>query len=120
MDTTTLVRVVGASVLPNLGGLVMGFINKKAIKEWYDKLNLPKYRPPNWVFGPVWTSLYTCMGYASYLVWRDGGGFAGAARGPLALYAAHLGLNWAWSPVFFGARSVKWVRENSKISKFFL
>jgi translocator protein len=118
MDTTTLVRVVGATVLPNLGGILMGFLNKNAIKEWYDKLNLPKLRPPNWVFGPVWTSLYLGMGYASYLVWRDGGGFDGVARGPLILYAFKLALNWSWSPVFFGARSVKWVSESLEILNF--
>jgi translocator protein len=109
MDTTELIRVVCASILPNLGSLSFIFVNNKAIKEWNDKLNRPKLRPPNWVFGPVWTFLYVSMGYASYLVWRDGGGFSGVARGPLIFYAALLGMNWAWSPIFFGARSVKWV-----------
>jgi translocator protein len=118
MDTTTLVRVVGASVLPNLGAVIMGFLNTKATKAWYYKLKLPKERPPKWVFGPVWTTVYTCSGYASYLVWRDGGGFNGAARGPLILYAIKLGLNWLWSPVFFGSRSVKWVSKSFKDSQF--
>jgi translocator protein len=110
MDTCALVQAVSATILPNVGGLWMAFVNKRALREWYYKLNMPKNFPSNWVFGTMWTSLNTSMGYTSYMVWRDGGGLNGAARYPLMVYGAHLGLNWALSPIYFGARSVKWVK----------
>jgi translocator protein len=112
MATIPLMRIVGAPVLPNLSGMVMCSLNGKAIKKLFDKLNLPNHRSPNWVVGPVWRLLATCLGYASYLVWRDGENFAEEARGPLALYAVKLGLNWAWSPMLFVARNIKWVSMN--------
>ena len=68
--------------------------------EWYAALNKPWFNPPNWVFGPVWTVLYCLMGIAAWLAWRKGAGAALAL--PMALFAAQLVLNAAWTPLFFG------------------
>ena len=68
--------------------------------EWYAALNKPAWNPPGWVFGPVWSALYTMMAVAAWLVWRQAG-FT-AARGPLLAFLAQLALNAAWTPLFFG------------------
>jgi translocator protein len=106
-----LAYAIGASALPFVGSILAssGYDSGKAITEWYDKLNAPKLKPPNWVFAPVWSYLYTSSGYASYLVWSSGGGFSGLAQGPLLLYGATLIFNWAFSPIYFGRRDVKMV-----------
>lgn len=68
----------------------------------YPTLKKPSWQPPNWLFGPVWSVLYTAMGIASWRVWRAGGGPL-----PLSLYGLQLALNFAWSPLFFKAHNLK-------------
>jgi benzodiazapine receptor len=75
-----------------------------SIGSWYDTLRKPRLNPPRWVFGPVWTILYTAMAVAA---WRDWVRGRGTTDGTFALnlFAAQLALNVTWSIVFFGLRS---------------
>lgn len=111
------VQIAGAVILPNIGGWVNGAFIMNDIKNWYQGLKFPSFRPPDSVFGPVWTALYSGMGYASYVVYKQGGGFSGPARFPLMLYGAQLALNWAWTPIFFHYHELKWVSRSSNGSK---
>lgn len=65
--------------------------------DWYTGLRKPALTPPNWIFGPVWSLLYACMGVAGALVWQRS-----RAALPMALWGAQLMLNAAWSWLFFG------------------
>ena len=73
------------------------------IEGWYAALTKPSWTPPGWLFGPVWTVLYLGMAVAAWLVWRQKG--LSAARGALTLFGVQLGLNVAWSWLFFGLRN---------------
>jgi tryptophan-rich sensory protein len=74
-----------------------------ALDSWYADLRKPPWNPPNWVFAPVWTTLYLLMAVAAWLVWRKAGFAAG--RVALALFAVQLVLNVAWSALFFGQQN---------------
>lgn len=76
------------------------FAGRIPVGEWYAGLAKPAWTPPGWVFAPVWTVLYGMMAAAAWLVWK-GRGFSGA-RLALALFGAQLGLNVAWTWLFFG------------------
>lgn len=77
-----------------------GALTATSVGGWYRTLAKPTWNPPDWVFGPVWTTLYALMAIAAWLVWRRDG--FRAARGPLGWFAVQLGLNVAWSAIFFG------------------
>jgi len=64
---------------------------------WYADLDKPAWNPPSWVFAPVWTVLYALMGGAAWLAWREAG--LGLELVP---FAVQLGLNAAWTWLFFG------------------
>jgi translocator protein len=68
--------------------------------EWYAALKKPSWNPPAWIFGPVWTLLYTLMAVAAWLVWRQDS--LKARRGPLTFFLAQLLCNALWTPLFFG------------------
>lgn len=65
--------------------------------EWYAGLQKPWFTPPSWAFGPVWTVLYLTIGWVGARKWLYGG-----RRG---LWAFQMLLNFAWSPIFFGAQA---------------
>lgn len=79
-------------------GLIGSLATFPAIPTWYAGLIKPPFSPPNWIFGPVWTTLYILMGIAMYLVWKK--------KKSLTLFLIHLVFNAGWSVVFFGLRSI--------------
>ncbi len=89
-----LVGFVGLCLL--VGGADAAFVTR-AVHTWYPSLTAPPATPPNWLFPPVWTTLYVMIGVAGWLVWRR----SGAAR-PLRLWGWQLAANALWSPAFFG------------------
>lgn len=74
-------------------------------RRWFKRLRKPPFQPPDAVFGPVWTALYTLIAISGWRVW---GSAAGPARSrSLALWVAQLGLNSAWSWLFFRKRQLR-------------
>ena len=89
------------SIVPLIGFLVAAFAvaalgsiaTSGNVDGWYASADKPSFNPPNWLFAPVWTTLYAAMAVAAWLVWRRGG--------DLLVWWVQLALNLAWTPVFF-------------------
>ena len=74
--------------------------------EWYRKLQKPVWCPPDWMFGAVWSVVFTMIAFAGWLVWEAGEGSSLVL--PMGLYGFQLMLNFAWSAIFFGAKRPDW------------
>jgi tryptophan-rich sensory protein len=88
-----------------LAGVIGSLTTIPAISTWYIHLVKPTFNPPSWIFGPVWTILYACMGTAAYLVWRLKSK-SYSAKHFFQLYFIQLVLNTTWSLVFFGLHDI--------------
>lgn len=79
-----------------LGALPAAFIGSDT--GWIDR---PWFYPPEIAFPVVWTLLFTLMGLALFLLWREGTQRRDV-RVAFAAFAFQLALNIAWTPLFFG------------------
>ena len=80
-------------------GLLIGINNIPG--EWYQSLQKPPFNPPNWIFAPVWTTLYIIIGFVGARI---------ILRYPrsraMRFWGAQMVFNFAWSPLFFGFHEI--------------
>ncbi|WP_043879300.1 TspO/MBR family protein [Azorhizobium caulinodans] len=92
---------VALAVLPVVAASVLGQIATfPNLAPWYAGLVKPAFNPPNWIFGPVWTTLYVLMAYAAWRILRLPEATPGRSTA-LTLFFLQLVLNAAWSWMFF-------------------
>jgi tryptophan-rich sensory protein len=87
-------------------GYVSGMVTRSSITTWYPTLIKPSFNPPNWIFAPVWTSLYIMMGIAAGLVWNQITSNKEAVTKALQFFTVQLVLNAMWSYLFFGLHNL--------------
>jgi tryptophan-rich sensory protein len=105
MNQQNIFKLVGSIILCELAGIIGSVFTVSSIPTWYAALTKPALNPPNWIFGPVWTTLYFLMGVALYLVWTSKKGKETQHNQALWIFFIQLALNTAWSIIFFGLES---------------
>jgi benzodiazapine receptor len=98
------IRLIICIIASFAAGGIGSLFTFKAIPTWYAGLKKPPYTPPNWVFGPIWTTLYILMGISVFLVWQKGLATDGAMLA-FILFWIQLAFNALWSVIFFGMKS---------------
>ena len=81
-----------------------GLATQSSVGTWYQSLNRPSFNPPDWIFAPVWTTLYAMIAVAGWRLWRaeDSAQKSRAIR----FWYLQLALNVIWSLLFFGAQDI--------------
>jgi len=103
---------LGISIaVPLMAGVIGSIFTSESVSTWYQTIEKPSFSPPNWLFGPVWTTLYVLMGISLFLIWRA----TSTATFPkdrcsrriaaFIAFGTQLILNVLWSFIFFGLRS---------------
>jgi tryptophan-rich sensory protein len=88
-------------------GSLSGYLSNSGFgNPWFDRVEKPGFMPAGWVFGVAWTLLYTLMAIALAMVVTAPA--SKARRRGLLLFTLQLALNYAWSPIFFGAGAIDW------------
>lgn len=100
-------KLIIAVALPLVVGATSGFFTMTGVESWYQTINKPSWNPPNWVFGPVWTTLYILMGVALFLVWKADTS-AELKKIAISLFAVQLVFNFFWSFIFFYLQQPGW------------
>lgn len=91
------VKLVAAILICQAAGFIGSIFTYSSVSTWYQDINKPGFNPPDWVFAPVWFSLFTLMGISLYEVWGEE-----KAKIPIVLFSSQLILNVVWSFLFFG------------------
>ena len=97
--------VIAIVAIELLGGVSGWLSNSGYGNGWFDALRKPSFMPPGWTFGVVWPILYALMGCALAMILADPP--SDRRRLGLILFFIQLALNFAWSPIFFGAHDIK-------------
>jgi tryptophan-rich sensory protein len=71
-----------------------------SIPTWYATLNKPFFNPPNWIFGPVWTLLYSLLAFSFWRILKSNASGSDRTHA-MGAFTAQMILNPLWSIVFF-------------------
>lgn len=91
----------GTALVALAGGLLTD------IGPWYFSLRQPAWKPPDFVFGPIWTLVFACFAAAAVLAW-NGAATAAERTRIVAAFVTNGLLNVAWSGLFFALRRPDW------------
>lgn len=99
------------------GGAIIGISTAAQIDSWYKDLVKPSWNPPNWLFGPVWTTLYFLQAVSAFLIWKT---ISFKKVLPWLLFFGQLALNFSWPPLFFIAHELLWASVESVFQALFI
>mgnify|MGYP001006684364 FL=1 len=96
------ISLIGFIFVTFFASAIGGFTTRISKEPWYSTINKPSFNPPDWVFAPVWTTLYIFMAFAIWLIWIN----PRKTKKIFYIYFIHLFINTTWSVIFFGLHKI--------------
>lgn len=100
-----IIRFVVSIIITEGAGGIGSIFTFQAIPTWYASLTKTAITPPNWLFGPMWITLYFLMGVSLFLI-QDRRKESEHIMLAALLFTIQLLLNILWSLLFFGFHSL--------------
>lgn len=104
--TSSFIWALGFSALAGVIVAVAGGV-LTVIGPWYENLRKPSWKPPDWAFGPIWSTIIILAVISAALAW-DAADSASAKTAVLTVLVVNAILNIAWSGIFFKLRRPDW------------
>ena len=104
MEIKNITKLIFAIAVCQGAGAVGSIFTQTSVSTWYTELQKPGFTPPNWIFAPVWITLFLLMGISAYIIWEKGIKNKNV-RISLIIFIIQLTLNTLWSLFFFGLKS---------------
>lgn len=99
------VKIAIALFICLMVGYSASVVTRPSVETWYPTIIKPSFNPPNWIFMPVWTTLYIFMAVAAGLVWDKIKEQNEEVKKALGFFLVQLTLNAIWSYIFFGLKN---------------
>ena len=90
------------SIVTFSASFIGGLVTISLKEPWYSGLIKSNYNPPDWIFAPVWTTLYIMMTLAIWFFWHS----KKRDVNTIYIYFIHIVLNATWSIIFFGLHQI--------------
>ena len=97
------IRILIFILICQMAGVIGSFFTIPKITGWYATLQKPSFTPPNWLFGPVWTTLFALMGVSLYWIW--GFRLEKNFKRAISFFGVQFVLNILWNFFFFGLQN---------------
>jgi len=105
MIKSKIVKFIISILIPQISGGIGSIATSLSVGTWYKILEKPWFNPPSFVFAPVWTLLFLCIGVALYLVWSKNNKDEEIYKIGIYIFSGQMILNIIWSYLFFGLRN---------------
>ena len=110
------ISLIGFIIITFAASGIGSFATRISKEPWYSSINKPSFNPPDWVFAPVWTTLYVFMAIAVWLIWTN----SKKTKKIFYIYFIHLFINATWSVIFFGFHEIFLALINIVLIIFFI